>query len=160
MILLLMGVTGAGKTTVGRLLAQRVRWRFVDADDFHSAANVAKMRAGIPLTDADRTPWLGAIHDAILKWLATDEDVVLACSALKASYRDILLVSPDVKLIYLRANIALINARVAERSGSYMNPDLVPSQFETLEEPQDALTVDASMTPDEIVVKIRAALGI
>src|ERR1700678_140321 len=94
MILMLMGVTGAGKTTVGRLLAQRLHWRFVDADDFHSAANVAKMRAGIPLTDADRTPWLGAIHDAIQKWLASGEDVVLACSALKASYREILLVNP------------------------------------------------------------------
>jgi gluconokinase len=137
-----------------------LHWRFVDADDFHSAANVAKMRAGIPLTDADRRPWLGAIHDAIQKWLASGEDVVLACSALKASYREMLLVGPEVKLVYLRASIALINARVAERSGSYMNPDLVPSQFETLEEPQDALTVDASMTPDEIVVKIRAALGI
>src|SRR5581483_2263579 len=102
MIVLLMGVTGAGKTTIGQALARELHWRFADADSFHSAANVAKMRAGVPLTDADRAPWLSALHDAIAAWLAAGENVVLACSALKVSYRALLLVSPEVKLVYLR----------------------------------------------------------
>ncbi len=160
MIILLMGVTGAGKTTVGRALAEQLHWRFADADDFHSAANIAKMRAGIPLTDADRAPWLQSLHEAIAAWIHSGRNVVLACSALKASYRDILLVSPEVKLVYLRAGMALIAARVAARSGSYMNPQLVPSQFETLVEPQNAIVIDASATVEESVAQIRGALGI
>src|SRR5271166_2423789 len=98
MIILLMGVTGAGKTTVGRALAKQLRWRFADADDYHSATNIAKMRAGIPLTDADRAPWLRALHDAIAQWIRGGENVVLACSALKAEYRKILVASAEVKL--------------------------------------------------------------
>jgi gluconokinase len=160
MIILLMGVTGAGKTTVGRALAQQLHWRFADADDFHSPANVAKMRAGIPLTDADRARWLQALRTAIVRWLQAGESVVLACSALKASYRDILLVSPDVKLVYLRANEELIAARLAARRGHYMNPHLVRSQFETLQEPQGAFTIDAGLPPGEIVRVIRNQFGL
>ena len=160
MIILLMGVTGAGKTTVGRALAQQLRWRFADADDFHSAANIAKMRAGVPLTDEDRAPWLQTLRDMIRGWLAAGDNAVLACSALKASYRDMLLVGPEVKLVYLRANMALIAARVAARTGSYMNPQLVPSQFATLEEPKDAVVIDASGTVEESVTRIRDALGL
>ncbi|HZP24690.1 MAG TPA: gluconokinase [Terriglobales bacterium] len=160
MIILLMGVTGAGKTTVGRALAAALHWRFADADDYHSAANIAKMRAGIPLNDEDRAPWLQSLHDAIAGWIGAGESVVLACSALKASYRDILLVSPEVKLVYLRADQALIDARVAARTGSYMNPDLVPSQFATLEEPKNATVVAANDTVEEIVAKVCRALGI
>jgi gluconokinase len=160
MILLLMGVTGAGKTTVGRALAGELHWRFADADDYHSSANIAKMHAGVPLTDADRAPWLQALRDAIAAWIRANENVVLACSALKASYRETLVVSPEVKLIYLRASPELIAARVAARTGSYMNPQLVPSQFATLEEPQDALVVDASGTVQQIVSQIRSALGL
>jgi len=160
MILLLMGVTGSGKTTVGLTLADELHWRFADADDYHPAANIAKMRAGIPLTDDDRAPWLQALHEAIAAWIGAKENVVLACSALKASYRDILLVSPEVKLVYLRASIALITERVKARRGSYINPDLVPSQFEALEEPDNALTIDASGTVDQIVAQIRRAFGI
>jgi len=160
MVLLLMGVTGAGKTTVGRALAEQLHWRFADADDFHSAANIAKMHAGIPLADEDRAPWLETLRDLIRDWLASGDSAVLACSALKASYRDMLLVGPQVKLVYLRANMALIAARVAGRSGSYMNPQLVPSQFATLEEPHNALVIDAGGTVEESVGRIRGALGI
>lgn len=160
MIIILMGVTGAGKTTVGRALAEQLHWRFADADDYHSAAKVAKMHAGIPLTDEDRSPWLHALRDAIRGWLAAGENAVLACSALKASYRDILLVSPEVKLVYLRASEPLIEARLAARTGSYMNPHLVPSQFSTLEEPKDALMIDPSGTVEEIVRQVRRAFGL
>jgi len=160
MIILVMGVTGAGKTTVGRALAAELHWRFADADDYHSAANIARMRAGIPLTDEDRAPWLASLHDAIVQWIRAGESVVLACSALKASYREQLIIHSDVKLVYLRASEALIAARVAARTGSYMNPGLVPSQFAALEEPHDAITVDAGGTVEESVGKIRSALGI
>lgn len=102
MLVLIMGVAGAGKTTVGRALAESLHWRFADADDYHSASNVAKMRAGIPLADADRAPWLQSLRGAIVGWIAAGENVVLACSALKAAYRDTLLAGPEVKLVYLR----------------------------------------------------------
>jgi len=160
MIILLMGVTGAGKTTVGRALAERLRWRVADADDYHSAANIARMHAGIPLTDEDRAPWLASLRDAIVEWIRRGDNVVLACSALKASYRDMLLVGPEVKLVYLRASMSLIAARVAARTGSYMNPQLVPSQFATLEEPKDAVVIDAGGTVEESVAKIRDGLGL
>jgi gluconokinase len=160
MILLLMGVTGAGKTTVGRALAAEMHWRFADADDYHSAANIARMRAGIALTDADRAPWLESLHHAIAEWIRAGENVVLACSALKASYREQLIISSEVNLVYLRASEALIATRVAARTGSYMNPELVPSQFATLEEPHDGITIDAGGAVEEIVRQIRSALGI
>ena len=160
MIILLMGVTGAGKTTIGRALAAQLHWRFADADDYHSAANIAQMHAGIPLTDQDRAPWLQTLRQLISTWLAAGESAVLACSALKAAYRDTLRIGPEVKLVYLRANLELIRARVAARGGSYMNPQLVPSQFATLEEPQDAVMVDASRPVEECVHAIRSALKI
>jgi len=160
MIIVLMGVSGAGKSTVGRELALELAWRFADADDFHSSANIAKMHAGIPLTDEDRAPWLQALHDAISAWLKSPENVVLACSALKQSYREMLVVSPDVKLVYLRAAPALIAARMAARTGHYMNPHVVPSQFETLQEPADAVAIDASGNVREIVREIRACFGL
>lgn len=160
MIVLLMGVTGAGKTTVGRALADALHWRFADADDYHSPANIAKMRAGIPLTDADRAPWLESLRNAIAEWIRAGENVVLACSALKAAYRKMLIAGPEVKLVYLKADQALIQARVAARTGSYMNPQLVPSQFATLEEPRDAIVVDANNAPPEIVCEIRKILAI
>jgi len=160
MIILIMGVTAAGKTTVGRVLAEQLHWRFADADDYHSAANVAKMRAGIPLTDEDRTPWLQSLRGAILDWIRDAETVILACSALKAEYRDILLVSPEVKLVYLRITEELAAARLADRRGHYMNPALLHSQFETLQEPHDALTIDASQPAKQIVARIRRAFAI
>ncbi len=155
-----MGVTGAGKTTVGRALALELHWRFADADDYHSAANVAKMRAGIPLTDEDRAPWLDALRTAIMDWLAARENAVLACSALKSAYRKILLVSPNVKLVYLRAGRELVAARLGERKNHYMNPQLIDSQLATLEAPDDAITVDAGLSTEAIVADIRAAFAI
>jgi gluconokinase len=160
MIILLMGVTASGKTTIGRALAEQLRWRFADADDYHSAANIARMRAGIPLTDQDRAPWLQSLRSAIPAWLAAGENVVLACSALKASYRDILMVGPEVKLVYLRASKELIASRLAARHGHYMNPSLLDSQFEALEAPQNALIVEASLPVEQIVNSIRRAFGI
>lgn len=160
MIIVLMGVSGAGKTTVGQALASDLHWRFTDADEYHFAANVAKMHAGIPLTDEDRAPWLQSLHNAIVAWLAGGENVVLACSALKAAYRDLLVVSPDVKLVYLRGSMELIAARLASRHGHYMDSRLLRSQFQTIEEPKDALTIDASLTTAQIVNEIRDALAL
>ena len=160
MIILIMGVTGAGKTTMGRALAESLHWRFVDADDYHSPANVAKMHAGIALTDEDRAPWLQSLRAAILGWLAAGEHIVLACSALKASYRDILVVSPHVKLVYLQISEELAATRLAARHGHYMNPTLLRSQFETLQEPRDALTIDANQPTEHLVANIRRRIGV
>lgn len=160
MVILLMGVTGAGKTTVGEALAQQLHWKFADADNFHSAANVAKMRAGIPLDDADRAPWLRSLHDAISEWIRRGTSVVLACSALKDSYRRQLVIDPDVKLVYLHGSPELIAARLQERHGHYMNPGLLASQLETLEEPSDAVIVDIDKPVDEIAKEIRKALDV
>jgi gluconokinase len=155
-----MGVAGSGKTTIGLALAELLQWQFVDADGFHPPANVAKMRAGIPLEDTDRAPWLASLQNAIAGWLEARSNVVLACSALKQSYRDQLLVSPDVKLVYLRGGRELIADRLTQRQGHYMDPNLLASQFATLEEPQDAVVVGVEADVPEIVALIRKALGV
>jgi gluconokinase len=160
MVIVLMGVTGSGKTTIGLVLAESLHWQFVDADDFHSAANVAKMRAGIPLDDADRTPWLATLHNAITGWLEARTKVVLACSALKQSYREQLLISPEVKLVYLRGSRDLISQRLFHRRGHYMDPALLSSQFAALEEPRRAVIVEVDADVPEIVAQIRKDLGI
>jgi len=160
MVILLMGVTGSGKTTIGLALAESLTWQFADADDFHSPTNVTKMRAGIPLNDADREPWLVTLHDAIAGWIATGTDVVLACSALKQSYRKQLLIGPEVRLVYLRGSRELISRRLAQRHGHYMNPGLLPSQLATLEEPQDGLVVAVDAAVANVVADIRKALGV
>jgi len=160
MIIIVMGVAGVGKTTMGRALAEELHWRFADGDDFHSAANIAKMHSGVPLTDENRAPWLQSLRDTITGCLASGENVVLACSALKASYRKFLLVDPQVKLVYLRASFDLIAKRLVSRHGHYMNPHLLRSQFDTLEEPTDILTVDAGLSVAQIVKEIRAVLGV
>ena len=160
MVILLMGVTGSGKTTVGQALAESLQWQFADADDFHPASNVAKMRAGIPLDDADRAPWLAALRTQIDKWLHAGTNAVLACSALKQAYRDELVVSPGVRIVYLRGRSDLIEERLKERHGHYMDPNLLPSQFATLEEPMDALVVDVDASVPDIVRQIRKGLGV
>ena len=160
MVIILMGVAGSGKTTIGLALAELLQWQFVDADGFHPPANVAKMRAGIPLEDTDRAPWLASLQHAIAGWLEARSNVVLACSALKQSYRDQLLVSPDVKLVYLRGGRELIADRLTQRQGHYMDPNLLASQFATLEEPQDAVVVGVEADVPEIVALIRKALGV
>jgi gluconokinase len=154
MIVLLMGVSGSGKTTVGKLLANNLGWKFEDADGFHSPANIKKMSQGIPLTDEDRQPWLASMASAIRDWLKRSENVILACSALKQKYRDRLLIDPQVKLVYLRGSFDLILSRMQQRGSHYMRPDMLRSQFEALEEPQDALTVDITPSPADIAREI------
>jgi gluconokinase len=153
----LMGVSGSGKTTVGRLLAGRLGWAFLDADEFHSTANVEKMRRGEPLTDADRDPWLQALAAALRKHLDSGESLVLACSALKASYRTVLRIDDRVRFAFLRAGAPLLQQRLGGRAGHYFNPALLQSQLETLEPPDDAVVLDASRPPDELALAIEQA---
>ena len=160
MIVVLMGVTGAGKTTVGKALAERLGWKYFDADEFHPATNVAKMRAGVPLNDADRQPWLEHLAGTIADNLQAGDSVVLACSALKQTYRDALSISDEVRFVYLNGDRETIAERLQERRDHYMNPELLDSQFETLEEPTDALEIDATLSVDDIVRRIRTALEI
>jgi gluconokinase len=159
-IILVMGVTGSGKTTVGKLLAQRLGWVFLDADDFHSSANREKMHRGIPLSDADRTPWLDAIHDELLRRNGDGENIVLACSALKQEYRDVLGANLNPKIVYLRGSVAQLHRNLATRKNHFAGEDLVPSQLATLEEPADTTVEDISHTPEEIVDDIRARLNL
>jgi gluconokinase len=162
-IIVLMGPAGAGKTTIGTALAQSLGWQFLDADDFHSADNVQKMRRGIGLTDDDRAPWLATMRDALARALASDTSVVLACSALKEEYRRALIpanAGSRIRFVYLRADEAVLRERLAHRTGHYAGPQLLASQLETLEEPADALWVDASRSPAEIVSRIRDALAL
>lgn len=159
MIVIVMGVSGAGKTTVGELLADRMDCGFSDADDFHPAANVEKMRAGIPLTDDDRWPWLKALRQAIEDWETAGESRVIACSALKDAYRDILSPRDDVVFVYLKGDTETIASRLNARKGHYMNPDLLASQFATLEEPAGAIIVDIAPPPAAIVDEIMTRLG-
>jgi len=152
---LIMGVAGCGKTTVGRALAGRLGWAFYDADDFHSPENVAKMSSGIPLTDQDRAGWLERLHRLIVDCLENHRPAVLACSALKEAYRQTLLRGTEgVCLVYLRAGYDLCRQRLAARTGHYMPVSLLASQFATLEEPSDALVVDAGLSVEEIVEQI------
>jgi len=158
-----MGVSGSGKTTVGETLAQQLGWKFADADDYHPAANIAKMSAGIPLTDEDRAPWLESLRRAIAAWLGAKENTVLACSALKRSYREVLMINPEVRLVYLRGSFSLIEERMRERHGHYMKPGMLESQFEALEEPlepEHAIAIDVNDTVPDIVAKIRSRLGL
>ena len=155
-----MGPTGSGKTTIGTLLASQIGWQFADADSFHPPANIDKMSRGIPLGDADRAPWLAALRDAELNWLATNQNVVLACSALKHSYRQQLRVSPDVKIIYLKGNFELLAERIHQRHGHFAGEQILAGQFADLEEPHDAIVFDARLTPLEIVADIRVKLSL
>jgi gluconokinase len=149
---ILMGVAGSGKTTVGELLAQRLGWSFYDADAFHPAENIAKMANGTPLNDADRVPWLAALHALISTSLKEDCPGILACSALKESYRQQLLDGNDgVQFVYLKGSYDLIWSRISLRKDHYMKPQMLQSQFEVLEEPTNALTFDISMPVEEIV---------
>jgi gluconokinase len=160
MIVLIMGVTGSGKTTVGKLLSQRLNWAFLDADDFHSSENREKMHQGIPLSDADRTPWLDAIHDELLRRNGDDQDVVLACSALKQEYRDTLGAELNLEIVYLRGSTEQLRRNLATRKNHFAGEDLVPSQLATLEEPSGAIVEDISQTPAEVVDDICARLNL
>jgi gluconokinase len=153
-----MGPAGAGKTTVGELLAAQLHWDFADADNFHPPANIEKMSHGIPLHDEDRMPWLHSLRDAMLQWDAQGKNVVLACSALKRSYRELLLLNSNVKLVYLKGSFELFRERLRARKGHYAGEQILAGQFADLEEPEDAVTIDAAQPPEQIVSEIRQQL--
>ena len=154
MILIAMGVSGAGKTRIGEMLAERLKCSFTDGDAFHSAANKEKMHNGIPLTDDDRWPWLRTIRAAIEEKQAANEDAVFTCSSLKRSYRDILRAGDkDVCFVYLKGSREVLQERLQTRTGHFFDPSLLQSQLDTLEEPGDdeAITVSIELTPEQIV---------
>ncbi len=155
-----MGTTGAGKTTVGTMLTAQLNWQFADADTFHPPANIEKMSQGIPLNDADRAPWLEAMRKAILEWIAAGKNVVLACSALKRAYREELRPSLEVKIIYLKGNYALFAERIRHRHGHFAGEGILAGQFADLEEPDDAIRIDAAQSPGQIVTEIRKRLSL
>ena len=158
MVWIVMGVSGSGKSTVGKMLAERLGLPFYDADDFHPPSNVEKMSSGQPLHDADRKPWLLALANHVRDWNNTN-GAVLACSALKQSYRDLLKSkSPDVHFIYFRGSRRLILQRMKNRSNHYMPPKLLDSQFDTLEEPAKAIIVPIDQSPEAIVNQVHKAM--
>lgn len=162
-VIVLMGPAGAGKTTIGRALAAELGWRFVEGDDYHPAGNVRKMQAGIPLTDADRSPWLTALAHVIANAVGRREHMVVACSALKERYRLTLRDNlRTIRFVYLKASEPLLHERLASRVGHFLDPALVRSQLTTLEEPRDptTLTLDASLAPEEIHSTIRRQFGV
>jgi gluconokinase len=162
-IVIVFGVSGAGKTTIGKLLAEQLGWTFYEADDFHPRANIEKMHSGRPLTDEDRWPWLERLREQIARSIAAKESAVLACSALKRAYRERLSVSDDVKFVFLRGDYALIENQLRRRRGHFMNPALLKSQFADLEEPapsEDALTIELGQTPEELVEAIKTKLNL
>jgi len=154
-----MGVSGSGKTTIGKKLAESLGWRFYEGDQFHPPENIAKMSAGIPLTDEDRLPWLNTIHNLIQTQLQNGQSAVIACSALKKSYRERLLKGNlGVHIVYLKGNEDLIRHRMKTRGSHFMKAAMLSSQFRTLEEPDGVLTVDISQDPSKIVSKIEREL--
>jgi gluconokinase len=150
-----MGVAGCGKTTVGKSLAAHLGWDFYDADDFHPPENIGKMTNGIPLNDVDRSPWLASLRNLISSNLIENRPGVLACSALKESYRQRILAETDgAQIVFLKGTYDLIWSRLSMRKDHYMKPQMLQSQFETLEEPTNALTVDISKSINDIVQEI------
>lgn len=155
-----MGVSGSGKTTIGQMLSAQLKWPFIDGDSLHSPQNIAKMAAGIPLTDDDRSPWLQSIHTLIEGWRVQRQNGIVASSALKEKYRQVLLTSPEIKLVYLRGSYDLIYSRMQHRPGHYMKPEMLQSQFAALEEPKDAIVVDIASSEEQIVSTIRQTLAV
>ena len=160
LVLIIMGVVGAGKTTIGNLLARKLGWKFADADAFHTLENKEKMGHGIALDDSDRAPWLAALRESIVQWGARNQNVVLACSALKRKYRDELR-SSSVQFVYLQGSPELIRERLAGRHGHFATDSILKSQFEDLERPKHALSVRIDRTPEaianEIIDKLKLA---
>ena len=160
MILVLMGVAGSGKSTVGQLLATRLGWQFADADSYHPPSNIQKMRDGIPLDDADRGPWLDHLATLLSSWIQSGVNGILACSALKQTYRQRLQVSDTVQFVYLKGSPDLLRARLLDRPAHYMKASMLESQLLALEDPTDAYVVDISLAPAEIVEEIVNRFGL
>jgi len=160
-IVIIFGVSGAGKTTIGKLLAAQLGWQFYEADDFHPRSNIEKMRRGRPLTDEDRWPWLERLREQLTRSVAAKENAVLACSALKRAYRELLHVSDDVKFVFLCGDYVVVEKQLRRRRAHFMNPELLRSQFTDLEEPgadEDVLTIELGRTPEELVEEIKTNL--
>jgi len=161
MVVILMGASGSGKTTIGKMLAERLGWKFLDADDFHSASNIEKMSRGIPLKDEDRFPWLEQLRNEIHKLLEGGTSGVVACSALKESYRKILSRKNEpIRFAYLKGNYDQLQKHLQSRHGHFMKSDLLESQLQTLQEPEDAIVADISSSPESIVKTILTRLQI
>jgi gluconokinase len=161
MVVILFGVAGSGKTTVGRLLSRELGWRFYDADDLHPISNIENMKQGIPLSGEDRKPWLERVRELIRACLAQRINAVLACSALKESYRQFLRIDEEVIFVFLKGEFGLIQERLRRRRGHFIDPSLLRSQFDTLEEPKEgAVVVDVTSSPSAVVETIKKCLGI
>ena len=161
MILVLMGVTGSGKTTIGTRLAAAEQWEYAEGDDYPSKANKAKMHSGIPLTDEDRAPWLVTLHEILMSWYRSGKSGVLACSALKQAYRDMLsegIPKSELRFVLLEVPRDVLEHRLAERKNHYMSPALLDSQIATLEMPRDAIRVRGDLPPDQVVREIMTAI--
>jgi gluconokinase len=162
MILIVMGVSGAGKSTVAKALVNATGWQFAEGDDYHSEANRKKMHSGVPLNDEDRAPWLASLHEVLQGWAQRGESGIMTCSALKQTYRDTLakgLPEGSYRFVLLDVPRAELQKRLEHRAGHFMSPDLLDSQLATLEEPKDALRIEAEGSPDEIAGKILAQIG-
>lgn len=163
MIAIVMGVSGSGKSTIAKALVGLTGWQFAEGDDYHSDANKQKMHSGIPLTDADRAPWLASLHEVIAGWYKTGVSGIVTCSALKQSYRDVLagsLPKDACRFVLLEVPYDVLEKRMHARPGHFMNPELLASQVATLEQPADALKVDATADPALVAKKILTELGV
>lgn len=161
MIVILMGVTASGKSTIAAELVRLTGWQFAEGDDFHSEANKRKMHAGQPLTDADRAPWLASLHTVIATWASNGQNGIMTCSALKQAYRDVLVkdIPPGIcRFVLLEVPLAVLQERIRHRPGHFMNPDLLQSQLDSLEEPRDALRIDATGDPAAVAQQILSQL--
>jgi gluconokinase len=155
-----MGVAGTGKSTVGKLLSQKLGWQFYDGDDFHPLENIEKMRRGITLNDRDRLPWLLALKDLIEQVRRDRDNAIIACSSLKQAYRDLLQGNKqDIFWVYLKGNYDVIYRRIQQRQQHFMSAQMLQSQLDSLEEPQNAFIIDISMNPEEIALQIATRLS-